>query len=358
MDLMVDEVVAGAVLDEIPHDWRDALAAIARALRGVPGPPVDGHRGRAAGPDRAERHAPREQSLESTAALGIDRTKRLAILRAVDTYAMGHAHISPGRDQNEGKTANDPSWRAAAYLQGLGDSGNFPNLAAFGAAGLLHNDYGELTFETGLGRDPGEGNIADDPGWRAAAEAYLKGLADSGNFPNLAAFGAAGLLHHEYDELTFETGLGWLLTGIAADANQAGDGPAQGGPLSLPQSRPQAATSTARSRIPRGSGPVEPRRTTDPRTIQSGAKNRSGPAGKGNPYLKGVLGEAAAAAARTDTFLGERYRRIARRRGKLKALVAVARSILVIIWHLLADPAARYQDLAARSRLRPLFSGQ
>ena len=84
-----------------------------------------------------------------------------------------------------------------------------------------------------------------------------------------------------------------------------------------------------------------------PRTIQSGAKNRSGPAGKGNPYLKGVLGEAAAAAARTGTFLGERYRRIVKRRGKLKALVAVARSILVIVWHLLADPATRYHDLGA-----------
>jgi transposase len=84
-----------------------------------------------------------------------------------------------------------------------------------------------------------------------------------------------------------------------------------------------------------------------PRTIQSGASSRSGRTGKGNPYLKGVLGEAAAAAARTDTFLGERYRRIVKRRGKLKALVAVARSILVIIWNLLADPAARYQDLGA-----------
>lgn len=82
-----------------------------------------------------------------------------------------------------------------------------------------------------------------------------------------------------------------------------------------------------------------------PRTIQSGATSRSGRTGKGNPYLKGILGEAAAAAARTDTFLGERYRRIVKRRGKLKALVAVARSILVIIWHLLAHPAARYQDL-------------
>jgi transposase len=84
-----------------------------------------------------------------------------------------------------------------------------------------------------------------------------------------------------------------------------------------------------------------------PRTIQSGAISRSGRTGKGNPYLKGILGEAAAAAARTDTFLGQRYRRIVKRRGKLKALVAVARSILVIIWNLLTDPAARYQDLGA-----------
>jgi transposase len=84
-----------------------------------------------------------------------------------------------------------------------------------------------------------------------------------------------------------------------------------------------------------------------PRTIQSGAKTRAGKTGKGNPYLKGVLGEIAAAAAKTDTFLGERYRRIVKRRGKLKALVAVARTILVIIWHLLSDPAARYRDLGA-----------
>ena len=82
-----------------------------------------------------------------------------------------------------------------------------------------------------------------------------------------------------------------------------------------------------------------------PRTIQSGPRSRGGKTGKGNPYLKGVLGEAAAAAARTDTFLGERYRRIVKRRGKLKALVAVARSILVIIWNLLTHPATRYQDL-------------
>ena len=84
-----------------------------------------------------------------------------------------------------------------------------------------------------------------------------------------------------------------------------------------------------------------------PRTIQSGAIQRGGKTGRGNPYLKGALGEAAAAAAKTNTFLGERYRRIVKRRGKLKALVAVARSILVIIWHLLNDPTARFRDLGA-----------
>jgi transposase len=81
--------------------------------------------------------------------------------------------------------------------------------------------------------------------------------------------------------------------------------------------------------------------------MQSGTRSHSAPTGKGDPYLKGVLGSAVAAAARTDTFLGHRYRRLARRRGKLKALVAVARSILVIVWHLLSDPDARFADLGS-----------
>lgn len=82
-----------------------------------------------------------------------------------------------------------------------------------------------------------------------------------------------------------------------------------------------------------------------PQTIQSGPRSRRGKTGKGNPYLKGALGEVATAAAKTNTFLGARYKRVVKRRGKLKALVAVARSILVIIWHLLADPTSRYHDL-------------
>jgi transposase len=81
-----------------------------------------------------------------------------------------------------------------------------------------------------------------------------------------------------------------------------------------------------------------------PRAIQSGPRTRHGK-GQGNTYLRGYLGQAAIGASGTATFLGERYARIARRRGKAKAQVAIARSILVIIWHLLADPAARYTDL-------------
>jgi transposase len=78
---------------------------------------------------------------------------------------------------------------------------------------------------------------------------------------------------------------------------------------------------------------------------QSGPRRRKDKKGHGNSYLRSYLCQAANGAARTATFLGERYHRIARRRGAARAQVAVARSILVIIWHLLNDPQARYTDL-------------
>jgi transposase len=81
-----------------------------------------------------------------------------------------------------------------------------------------------------------------------------------------------------------------------------------------------------------------------PRTLQSGTRARQGK-NAGNTYLRGYLGQAATGLAGTATFLGERHARIARRRGPAKAQVAIARSVLVIIWHLLADPQARYAEL-------------
>ena len=80
----------------------------------------------------------------------------------------------------------------------------------------------------------------------------------------------------------------------------------------------------------------------------AGKKKGRGSTGHGNPYLARVLGEAAVTAGKTDTFLAERYRRIARRRGKNRAIVAVGRSILVIVWHLLSDPEAHFHDLGAQ----------
>jgi len=79
----------------------------------------------------------------------------------------------------------------------------------------------------------------------------------------------------------------------------------------------------------------------------AGKKKGKGSTGHGNRYLARTLGEAAIGASRTDTFLGERYRRIARRRGSRKAIVAAGRSVLVITWHLLSDPQMRYTDLGS-----------
>ena len=83
-----------------------------------------------------------------------------------------------------------------------------------------------------------------------------------------------------------------------------------------------------------------------PSVKESAGKNKgNGSTGHGNRYLARALGEAAAGAARTNTFLGERYRRIARRRGKKKAIVAAGRSILVCAWHLLNTDDAVFVDL-------------
>ena len=84
-----------------------------------------------------------------------------------------------------------------------------------------------------------------------------------------------------------------------------------------------------------------------PRTVQSGRKHGRARTGRGNPYLKSALAQIATGAAKTDTFLGERYRRLIKRMPKAKALVALQRSILVVFFHLLADPTAEFTDLGA-----------
>jgi transposase len=82
-----------------------------------------------------------------------------------------------------------------------------------------------------------------------------------------------------------------------------------------------------------------------PQTHQSAGKSISKGHGRGNPWLAGTLGRIAFANSRADTFLGTRYRRLARRRGKQKAIVATGNSLLTIVYYLLSDPDAKFSDL-------------
>jgi transposase len=83
-----------------------------------------------------------------------------------------------------------------------------------------------------------------------------------------------------------------------------------------------------------------------PGNHESAGKRKSGRTTKGNQWLRATLVQVAWAASHSKgTYLAAQYRRLAGRRGKKRALVAVAHTILVIIYHLLKNPEATYQDL-------------
>lgn len=85
-----------------------------------------------------------------------------------------------------------------------------------------------------------------------------------------------------------------------------------------------------------------------PANHESAGKRHPAGARKGQRALRRTLSEAAKSLARSNnSFLAARYRRIARRRGPNKAAVAVAHSMLIILWQLMADPTVRYRDLGA-----------
>jgi len=78
---------------------------------------------------------------------------------------------------------------------------------------------------------------------------------------------------------------------------------------------------------------------------ESAGRNRNSRTTDGNKYLKSALVQAAHAAGRSkDNYLSAQYRRLASRRGKQRAAVAVAHSILVIVYHMLKRGTV-YQDL-------------
>src|SRR5262249_4232733 len=78
---------------------------------------------------------------------------------------------------------------------------------------------------------------------------------------------------------------------------------------------------------------------------ETAGHNHSARTLKGNRHLKALLVQAAHTVARSnDNYLGALFRRLATRRGKKRAAVAVARSILVIAYHMLRD-GTHYVDL-------------
>jgi len=102
---------------------------------------------------------------------------------------------------------------------------------------------------------------------------------------------------------------------------------------------------------------------TAPGCNESAGKVKSAKTRHGNRYLKGALGTAALAASRTTgTYLSAKYRRIATRRGPMKALVALQHSILVAAWNMLTngefyrDPGADYftRRIPAKTKARAI----
>jgi transposase len=85
-----------------------------------------------------------------------------------------------------------------------------------------------------------------------------------------------------------------------------------------------------------------------PGNEESGGKRLRSRVRKGNPWLRRALAEAAWAASHSkNTYLAAQYRRLAARRGKKRALLAVGHSILVIVYHLLKNKDTNYHDLGA-----------
>ena len=84
-----------------------------------------------------------------------------------------------------------------------------------------------------------------------------------------------------------------------------------------------------------------------PGNRESAGKRKSGHTNHGNRWLRGALAQAAWAASHSkNTYLAAQYRRLAGRRGKKRAIVAVGHTMLVMMYHMLRD-GVDYQELGA-----------
>ena len=147
-------MLAGAVLDDLPEHWREALAAIAQALRAVyeaqPWMVSAAGQRLLLGPNLI-RHV--EQGLSATASLDLGWNKRLVIMCVVDTYVLGYAQVGSSRRIQSLRARFDETGSRTAiqsYLQGLLDTGQFSSLDQLGANSFLADFDKERIFETGL----------------------------------------------------------------------------------------------------------------------------------------------------------------------------------------------------------------
>jgi transposase len=84
-----------------------------------------------------------------------------------------------------------------------------------------------------------------------------------------------------------------------------------------------------------------------PSNKQSAGKRLEGPVNRGNVWLRGIMGEVASAAVKKkQPYFAAQFHRVARRRGRNKAVMAVAHSLLVVIYHVLRT-GRPYTELGA-----------
>jgi AcrR family transcriptional regulator len=171
IDLMIDEVLAGAILPDGPplDDWREGLRQIAQRTRETARAHhwmiATAFRRPSIGPN-ALRHI--DQSLGAVSSLPLTPERKRAVLLAVDTYTLGFV-----RWEVKGTKAPGP-----------------------GCEGV-----------------DGDGPSAE------AIDAYVAEQAASGKYPHLAELGPKRLSLGVKAE-AFDAGLGWLLAGIAAEVGE------------------------------------------------------------------------------------------------------------------------------------------
>lgn len=179
IDLMVDEVMGGAVLPEpLPEDWREALREIAQrtreSTRAHPWMIAAAFRRPFIGPN-ALRHF--DQSLGAVASLPLPPERKRAVLLAVDTYTLGFVR-----------------WEVISKARHGG----------------------------GEGHDPSCATVPTDGPSAAEIDAYVAAQAASGKYPHLAELGGKKKMSLGVKAEAFEAGLDWLLAGIEAEVGDSG----------------------------------------------------------------------------------------------------------------------------------------